>query len=273
MNFLCHRIAAVVGLGLLSAGCTMGSLVDDEPATAPPLRTLEGPTGTGGHNGLKPSITHPRIAQLDALMQQPMLVNGMWNPNFNSFISNPEGREVFRYAAECALPLGTTVENFVGAGLMATGEDWMTYGLSLKQRNDIHTCIATRLNPTAIWVPIWIGGPNTTKTEGSDHYEYFEALWTVTMSGGAWEAYVWPSDTYENSPACKDVPKTISAEAQTRVCENDSTLCHLNVRYDLATACQGTPGGGDWICNGQPAIETRLTATGWNEMHPDCTIP
>lgn len=275
MKLFSHCIAALMGLGLFSTGCDAGPL-DDEALSPPPRRPLDGPTGHVGVNGLRPSYYQYHRTELDALLQQPLLVEGALNTDqtFNDFIANGDSARVFAYAVECAIPLGIDVGSFPGAGLMATAGSWLSAPLDAQQRRDIHTCVTVRLNPYGEHVPLWIGGPSTTQDTSIEGFDYFEAVWSVATPGDGTDAVysVWPADAFTQTQ-CATRPELAQREFDSRICENNPKLCTLNLRTDMATACTGQPGEGNWICDGKPAIETRLNRRGWEAMHPLCFLP
>jgi hypothetical protein len=273
MKLFSRRIAVLVGLGLLSAGCVAESIADGTEAT-PCLSPQDGPTGASGTNGLKPRDYHPRRMPLEVLLKMPLTVNGALNPDskFSDFISTPEGISVFSHAVGCALPTSISVAGFQGEGLMASTGSWLTGPLDLQQQSDINTCLAARLNPYGVVVPIWIGGPDTVQAVDASQHPYFEAVWSVNVnSDGLANYWVWAADTFPKNTPCKD-QLSIQRDFSTRICENNSTICQITLRTDMATACQGQPGGGKWTCFGKPALETRLSMKDWNLIHPKCMI-
>ena len=278
MNLFNHRIAVLVGLGILSAGCAPES--SDEETIAPPtLRPLDGSTGHGGLNGLLPADYIPRIAAIDTLFQMPLTVNGALNPDplFTSFISSTGGAAVFKHAVGCALPVTKSAGAFVGEGFMTNTGTWLGSPLALQERSDLHTCLTARLNPYGVQVPIWIGGPDTGKDASYKDYPYFEALWSVTVpppgpKGTPAAVFnVWPADTTLTHTHCKTTA-SITADYDKRICDNNPNFCAIIPRLDMAKACTGTPGGGNWLCDGKPAFETRVSLAAWNELHPTCPI-
>lgn len=202
MKSFTHSIAALAGLICLTSGCAGESIeagADDAPALSP----LDVITGHSGSNGLPPIYYHPRRYALDSLFQLPLTVNGALNPDsrFTNFIATPEGNMVFAHAVGCALAAGKSAGPFVGEGFMDYTGGWLTGPLGLQARSDLHTCLTARLNPFGIEVPIWIGGPDTTKDTAPTKYPYFEALWSVAVSSGTVGVppvtvfSIWPSDT------------------------------------------------------------------------------
>jgi hypothetical protein len=271
MKPFCHWVAMLAGGSTLVTGCSgdpLSTASHDDPTLPATRLHPQGLTGQAGTNGLKPSEYHARRRELETLLQQSLLTRrGRWNADAVDFISTPEGEKLLAYAVQCALRLGDDVPPFSGMGLMATTGIWRHLALDPQQRDDVNTCIATRLNPFAQMVPIWIGGPNTAKGTESNAYEYFEAVWSVEGP----TIHVWPADTFETKTTCAHRRDSVTQEFETRICENDPSVCNLNARYDLAAACQGRPGEGNWVCDGKPAIETRLRLRDWNTMHPLCT--
>ncbi len=74
-------------------------------------------------------------------------------------------------------------------------------------------------------------------------------------------------------PYCNWSSTTLKNHFETRVCDNNPSLCSVTLRTDFTTACQGQLSKGNLVCDGKPVIETRLHKTEWNEMHPKpCSI-
>lgn len=281
MRLFSHRIVVLVGLGLLATGCAAESSDGQVPVSpdspdAPVLRPLDNGTPLGGHssNGLLPLEYQSRRVDLDVLMRKPLMVAGEMNPDhaFADFISNDSGNKVFKYTIECALPKGMLYGQFEGAGLMATTESWMKFPLDLQQRRDVHTCVTTRLNPLGEHVDIWLGGPDTAKDVGSGTYGESEAVWSVDLNTDVFRFSVWPLETFTAYSVCGHSTTAMLADVKSRLCDNNGPLCDVVLRTDLATACKGSPGMGDWVCDGKPAIETRLAERDWDRMHPQCNL-
>lgn len=273
MKVFSHRIVVLVGLGLFAAGCNAESREEKTPAP-PPLSPLDGPDGSHGTNGLNPRIYHQRWSELDALLQEPLTSGDTLSrdPRFTSFLATDDGRKLFGYAVGCALGADQNVQAFRGAGLIGTAESWTGAALDQQQRDDVHTCILTRLNPSGEHVPFWVGGPDTGKDTSARDYGYAEAVWSVRTTPSGPVFNVWPSTTFDASTECGSDREAIAEDFNTQLCQNDPSLCTITPRYDLAAACEGQPGAGNWICDGAPAIETRLTLSAWNARHPRCPM-
>lgn len=280
MKTFIHPIIAFAGLIFFATGCAVDS-IDADADDAPALSPQDIYTGTSGSNGLPPPYYVPRRYILDGLFQLPLSVNGALNPDprFGAFIGAPgsEGYNVFQHAVGCALPTTSGVARFVGEGFMSGTSSWLSGPLNQQQRNDLHTCLFARMNPFGIQVPIWVGGPDTSQNVGTSNFPYFEALWSVQIlidpatGGQTTKTDIWPGDAILAHTNCK-TPSAISYSFNSRICNHDPLLCSLNPRTDMATACTGTPGGGKWLCDGKPALETRVSQSGWNSLHPDCPI-
>ena len=272
MKSFCYRMVTVAGLGLFSSGCAVDALEDELP-TAPRLSAMDGPDGRIYMNGLHPRVYQTTRGALDQLMNTALPHQGMAgvNPHFDALLDINEGSKVLNYAIECALPALQEYGDFTGAGIMTTTSSWLSGPLNPQQRNDLHTCITTRLNPHSEPVPIWGGGPNTAKSSSSDDYEYSEAVWSVTVGELGVSVSVWPSNTFQLKGNCGSTD--IEWDFNTRICDNDPSLCGITLRTDFDTACVGERGEGNIICDGKPAIETKLNRNEWNIVHSEvCSI-
>jgi hypothetical protein len=272
MKLFSHPIMVFVGLSLAATGC-VSEPIDDDLATTSELTPMGG--GVIWQNGLLPLEYQSRRSLLDALLKKPLLVGGVLNPDpaFSDFIADASGKKVFTYTVECALPAGMVAGGFTGAGLLATTKSWVDFPLTLQQRRDVHTCVTTRLNPLGDHVNIWLGGPDTAQDTAAGAFGESEALWSVDVNiDGMFKFYVWPLETFTAYSICGNSTTAMLADVKSRLCDNSGPLCAVVLRNDMATACKGSPGMGDWVCDGKPAIETRLKEADWGSMHPKCPL-
>jgi hypothetical protein len=271
MKLFSHPVLVFVGLSLASTGCVSEPIADD-------LATTTEVTPMGGgviwQNGLLPLEYQSRRVALDALLQMPLTVGGVLNPDqaFSNFIGDPAGKKVFTYTVECALPAGMVVGGFTGAGLLTTTDTWVKFPLTLQQRRDVHTCLATRLNPLNEHVDIWLGGPDTAQDSGPEAFGESEAVWSVDLNSDGFRFFVWPLETFTAYSVCGNSTTAMLADVKSRLCDNSGPLCNVTLRPNIAADCTGTPGKGDWVCLNKPAIETRLTEKDWGRMHPQCPL-
>ena len=236
MKSVCYRIATVAGLTLFSSGCAMDALEGELP-TAPPLSAMDGPGGHVYMNGLNPVSYQVWRDQLDLLMKDKLPNQGMTglDPLFDAFMATDVGPKILDYAIQCALPANQAYGIFTGAGIMTTASGWLSGPLSQQQRNDVHTCIATRLNPYSVSVPLWGGGPNTVKDTSSSEYEYSEAVWSVIIDDTGPKFHIWPSETFQLKGNCGR--EDTEWDFNTRLCDNNPSLCSITLREDFETAC------------------------------------
>jgi hypothetical protein len=212
-------------------------------------------------------------------------------PTAPVFVTDPSCQYVFSYAIGCALNFGHSAtvgpDTYSGEGLLSTTDTWQGAGLSQSQREDLHTCMITRLNPFGACVPIWLGGDHVTNSVGADpcDFPYDEAVWLATEGVGDNNNYmetytVWPLGNLIAS--CGDGGNAIVKGIKTRLCGTAKGVkeCHVDVRIgSLATDC-GTPNAaGYYQCKLKPmdspkyTIRTRLTLDGWNALYPCCPNP
>jgi len=253
----------VVGVSLMVVGCSDGA---DDAASfgeAPALEGQGGPSGSVGINGANPFAYHANIgallAALDVAARDPRDVSAV-NPALllTGLLDTADGRDVFSYAARCALPAGTQLANgadlYSGGGILTTTASWLAAGLGTSQKEDVLTCMIAHLNTFGVHVPIFLSGPDVavSATAGDDGFTVDEAIWQARLPAGQPPIYyAWPRASLMD--AC-GLATNLSWVART--CGSPLNTCGVLVRYDQASACSGS--NGSYTCNGRPAIQTTL---------------
>ncbi|MRG95424.1 hypothetical protein [Polyangium spumosum] len=267
-----------MGALFLVAGCVSAEApVSVEEAAD--LAPLGGPsTGMGGYNGLSPLAYHANVNRLLAALGVAAA-----DPNDPSAVSpalvatglldTTAGRDVFSYAARCALPAGTQLASggrvYTGGGILTTTGAWATAGLSTSQKEDALTCMVTHLNPFSASVPIFLSGPSVAGTQSSEPqgFEVEEAIWQVRLEGPNQTPayYAWPRVNLLDTCGLLTTVSWI-----TRICGSPLNTCGVQVRYDRGSACAGSDGV--FSCNGAPAIQTTLEESDLCILHVDLSL-
>jgi hypothetical protein len=231
---------------------------------SPTLEPQGGLTGTGGLNGASPAAYHANIGALlsafSVAAADPSNASAV-NPALQAtgLLNTAGGREVFSYAARCALPTGAQLANgadvYTGGGILSTTASWLTGSLTTAQKEDALTCMIAHLNPFDVHVPIFFSGPNVTAAESSDDggFGMEEAIWQAKLPGAGQAPiyYAWPRVNLLNVCGLLTDLSWI-----TRICGSPINTCGVQVRYDRLFACSGS--NGNFTCNGKPTIETSL---------------
>jgi hypothetical protein len=283
----------VAGVLALSVGCSDGgSNIGAHDIGDPLYSALSGGSeGTNGQNHLVPDYfiqnghnlygaTGQTIATYDA-------AHGLWNLVSNThteaLMGTYGGREVLKYALQCAMPAGEVVVYYsqsglsgsvMGQGFLTTMTGWTSGGLTIPQAEDLMACVVAHMNPYAV-VDINLSGENVNNDPNANTsgFTFDEALWQVDITfppgGGArMETRVWPLD---DLVSCGQVVDQI----ETRVCGTykGGGSCDVDVRTDRATACLET--NGLWKCldpagNWAPTIKSRLKEDQVSSLHRFC---
>jgi hypothetical protein len=274
--------AVVAGVVALSMGCSdggsdMGALAIDDPLYS---AMTGGSDGTNGQNHLIPdyfiqntsalyNATTQSIASYDA-------AHGIWeltrNTHTDALTSTYEGREVLKYALQCALPAGFDVmywgqngaaHTVTGQGFLTTTADWKTGALTLSQAEDLMACMVAHMNPYAV-VDINLSGETINNDPNADTsgFTFEEALWVVDIgfpaAGVRADTRVWPLRGFLDCGESVD-------KIETRVCGTHAgtPACGVDVRFNLAGECSEEDGrykcldaSGNYVA----AIRTRLKA-------------
>jgi len=256
--------AIVLGAGLFCAGC-LGSAEDaDGFVETPLLEPQGGPSGSTGINGASPAAFHANVGKLLAAFgvaaadpSNPSLVN----PAITStgLLGTPGGREVFHYAAQCALPAGTQLSSgndiYQGGGVLSTTSGWLDGGLSIAEQEDVLTCMIAHLNAFGAQVPIFLSGASVGGSADASALEFTteEAIWQarIPAPGAAPVYYAWPRANLD-----KVCGLLTNLAWITRICGSPLNTCGVQIRYDSDTACTGADGV--FSCDGKRTIESRL---------------
>jgi len=144
------------------------------------------PTGTTGGNGLLPEVYWSNQALLEQGMRGPLKTG---SDNLTAELSRlpqtREGKKLLEYAIDCAVrgPAPRGAGSFTARQLLNTTGGWLKGALDQSQREDLHACIAARLNPTGAEVFIWLGGPHVTNDPSvrikQNDFPIEEAFWAA----------------------------------------------------------------------------------------------
>lgn len=260
---LSQRLLGFVAFATL-AGCGGTDEGVGDWAQTPAPQTQGGPGGAGGANGLNPSDYHANVSALLAAMGVAAADpndEAAVNPALIStgLLNSEGGRDVFEYAARCALPaeasLANGSETYLGGGILATTGSWMTGGLTTAQKEDVLTCMVAHLNAVGAHVAIFLSGPSITTFENADDngFSVEEAIWQAKIPGAgqAPEYHAWPRANLLNVCGLLSVTNWIK-----RICGTTINTCGVQIHYNQSTACTGS--NGNYTCNGSPTIQTTL---------------
>jgi hypothetical protein len=271
------------------------------------VKGAEGAAGThggGGPNGLTPETYHSHRHDLDHWMLGNIDQNTSWIPGVING-GAVQGLRLIHDTVGCALRPGSAWrfdgKTFLGEGLMTpspgTPAPWEpvtvfwpgdapTLAEKLARRQDVLTCLVTRLNRFGIPVPIFLSGPRVTPKEyppsmnDAALYPYAEALWLASRGVDTAVAFeVWPLDLLAHS--CALDPTALQNILNLRVCGKIEGGCGLKVHTVAERHAQCTERAeGIWECNSMPVIATRLGKCGWKKvlweesgLVPQCTPP
>jgi hypothetical protein len=198
---------------------------------------------------------------------------------------------LINYAISCAVPRyavkRTGSDGYVNNNrLLQYTNGWITSKLDPSAREDLHTCIATRLNPSGDNVDIWMAGPRVINDSSVKDVELTfqveEAYWATIKEPSApatsvGSINVWPSPDLKI--LCNgDGTSTFYTAVSDRVCGRGKT-CGVIERTDMGK-CVGGVGNVHCLRDplktspvDQPVIQTRMKCTDWCTFYPKCKIP
>lgn len=264
----------------------------------------DGPGGSTGDNGLDPDAYRTYQKDLKARMSDRLVTSpggSTLSVEFDKRILNDpmdagkeQARRLVAYTLDCAVSSGLT--DFVSStegpfpsskGILLTTSDWRDGGLTKEAQEDLHTCLATRLNPNKEIVTIWVGGKNVKNKESSAGYAVREAYWAARIRDPQLpiEIDVWPLKPLKASCSERSgVPGGVYTLLSKRICGSlaGALSCNLNLRDDEAD-CVGD--GGFFMCHRDPpdggilgpptqvVIETRMKCSDWCTVYPECSRP
>jgi hypothetical protein len=304
--FHSKRYPIVAVIAVLSASVSCKKTPDNPPQTTggspKGLTSTDGSTtitsgGGGTHttNSVLPEVYSCTRILLEERMKHelvipatPKLVLG-----FDEIFKYGELAErLVEYAVGCAI--STPVEyitkgvlhNFPSGGevtglLTATG-GWTSSGLStLSERVDLHTCIATRLNPSGQKVDIWLEGDHVAAKEDAAHADpLLEAYWSTTIDTAGPLIHIWPSKLITDSCPVQN-ESTPDGAITRRICGKDPAKCKFK-KHDNISDCKPVSPSPYMSCPSpitdvptdlQPVITTKLTCAAFCKLYPDCNVP
>jgi hypothetical protein len=197
------------------------------------------------------------------------------------------GERLVEYALGCAISgpvdyfANGSAHTFPSAGekvgLLATTAGWTSPGLSANQpaREDLHTCIATRLNPSGQQVNIWLEGSHVASKEPPASADpILEAHWLTEYTSDGPRIHVWPSDDVAKS--CLQFP--IKDVIKKRICGAAPGKCNFDT-HSIAD-CKDDPTKPNYKACPSPAtgslrsvITTKLTCSAFCSLYPSCNVP
>ncbi len=260
------------------------------------------PNGSLGHNGLKPIVYRDNKFELKNRVDEVLTpATNDLNGKFSKIFGGPSGladsTTFINYAISCAVPLGTVTLYAGGAydpsaaytssgNLLKTTGGWSSTKLAAaaslpspphpSPREDLYTCLATRMNPSGEEVTFWMAGQNVTEDPAPHSgYDVDEALWTTREQPNEIDIYVWPSPSVVAS--CPHDQLGAIPAINTRVCPTSGT-CGLQPPRDWATCNKsGTPffSCPDPLIAGSntSVIQTKLSCDDWCKFYPSCKKP
>ena len=279
-------------LGLAAFVCTRAREAPSSgtPVTAPvPIETVvDGPSGSMTTNGLHPDAYHRDKVALTLLMNNRLMgaMPGKLAKGFDAILDGGTGgmEKLVEYTLDCALQARTFAsssrEFSNNHGLLTTTRAWPDDGLKVSMQEDLHTCLATRLNPSLQEVPIWLAGEHVAQRTDAGEYSVEEAYWAAKVRGTAPEVgidiHVWPSPTLDRACSQSGAGGTVRALSR-RVCGTAGGTCGLTPHHDwddcragdAGSRCSLTPDAGP----NQVVIKTQMRCEDWCTLYPDCRIP
>lgn len=301
MAFVKALSAGIAGVVALSMGCSdggdgseLGAYAIDDPHYS---ALAGGSDGTNGQNHLPPEhfidyryelfeATKSNLANYNAATNKWILAS---NAHTNALRATAAGRQVLKYAIQCALPAGQAVwytlwvggfamqVSPTGQGFLTTTTGWDTGALPIPAAEDLFACVVAHLNPYT-QVAINLSGPKVTNDPNADtsDFTWEEALWMVDMrssnlGGVTIDARVWPlSGVLECG--------SYVSQIETRVCGSyaGEAPCDVDVRLNVAGEC--IQGNGGWYCrdiagNFAPVIKSRLKVDEVSTIYGVCHSP
>jgi hypothetical protein len=297
MSFVKALSAVVAGAVALSMGCSdagdgseLGAYDIDDPLYS---ALTGGSDGTNGQNHLPPEYyidyrdalleaTKSNLANYNAGTSKWILAS---NAHTSALRATAAGRQVLKYAIQCALPVGQAVWYTIwvggfamqlsptGQGFLTTTTGWDTGALTTAQAEDLFACVVAHLNPYT-QVAINLSGPRVTNDPNADttDFTWEEALWLVDIRSPlgipSIDVRVWPLG---GVLACGSYVDQI----ETRLCGSyaGGASCDVDVRLNLAGEC--VQGIGGWYCrdiagNYAPVIKSRLKVDDASTIYGVC---
>jgi hypothetical protein len=265
--------------------------------------------GVGGQiipNGLKPEEYHPykrflEKAALSALTSSPMTLNSTTFSAIpvdilidDAISCTVPKNSVTRTTPDTYFPASTTsVLKYTGGWISASINAGTLYPNPPDQnpKEDLHTCLATRLNPKGDPVFIWVGGKHVNSgTADTSDYVIEEAYWSAdhNQSDSVVDINVWPSTTVTaNCHLSADSDLDNDGAVNTRVCGTVKSNCGLKVHLNIMNCADNGTGTG-WQCpkisgcncntgipctTCQEVIKTKLKCSDWCTFYPSCDVP
>ena len=265
--------ASILMLASSVLACAQPESTDDESVDEPARQVMSG-HGSGGTNGLTYLDYQAfKIALAKAARTQTLVDPGTMNVSHGiatTFLAQGSGAaNLLHYAVACTVPDGKAIlvgnEWMLGRGHVAGGEKWLQGPLDPKVIVNLMACVTAHVNPLNKEVDILLAGENIVDDVGNPDLEKFdisEALWTAKVNIDDMTVItVWPSKrVYERCGNSTD------DAFRDRVCGQWPGWCNLEIGDP--GVCNRDAETGNWYCDNNPVIETRLTEDGFGFMYP-----
>lgn len=278
MNLHHSLLIATMALASLQMGC-MANEDDVAALDQLVLSTLDSPT-KDPDNGIHPDAAMASAADLLEAMDK-----GIYDPTNAAvarLLNNTDGWITLYYAADCALPQTAAPVDpegrIVGGSVLNTTAGWLTGGLTLSQKEDVWTCLASRFNGLGGHVTLRLTGENVNSS--ADPFNYYgigEALWIAEIDPAVNRVLfrAWPLNVLVTY--CGE---RTSEQVATRTCGTaHGADCGVDVRMNVGTLnavqadCEDANGDGNYTCLGRPAIKSWLNANDVFAAYRDCGSP
>lgn len=253
MNFVRAAGTLVVGLLPLLAGCAP---MDTDMEDAEDVGAASQAEGNGTQNGLDPEDANPCWTDIAQSMDVPVYENGTINLALPSSVRGGKCVAAFAYAQQCA-------------ALLSTATDWFyTSGLGDAAKQEVMACMLALVN-TISGVEVCMSGEHIIGGGVGSCYgqNVQEAVWqTILNRDGTVSRYLWPLQ-----PSLSCISSAMDDVFASRLCgpnAQEPLDCGVELRPDIEVACSHD--GDTWTCANAPAMLTKIGATDWLTLFPEC---
>jgi hypothetical protein len=143
--------------------------------------------------------------------------------------TTPQGKELLRYLAKCALPAGVTLVNGADAypGLLGLAPGWESSPLTVADQQKISACLGAHTNKFGRSVPISVRWDSSYSADEATYNYADAAFFGNYFADGRIYACALPM-----------VPSVDSPDKNDRVCDNSNADCGFVItQYPCSTLC------------------------------------